>query len=76
MGARMKQIKLSQWAKKQGIHYNTALKWFKAGKIPNAVQLNTRSIMVADDEVNESVIEKELKKIVLLLERINSKLKD
>ena len=29
-----KNMKLSTWAKKQGVHYNTAYKWFKEGKFP------------------------------------------
>jgi predicted site-specific integrase-resolvase len=27
-------MKLSTWAKKQGISYRTAWRWFKAGKLP------------------------------------------
>jgi predicted site-specific integrase-resolvase len=40
------KIKLSQWAKQQGISYSTAYRWFRAGKISNAQQLETGTIMV------------------------------
>lgn len=45
-------MKLSNWAKKQGINYGTALKWFHDGRIPNAYQLDTGTILVDSDEVN------------------------
>lgn len=41
-------MKLSQWARKQGIHYNTAYRWFHQGKIPNARQLDTGTILVEE----------------------------
>lgn len=31
-------MKLSQWAKKQGITYRTAFQWFKDGKLPCKVE--------------------------------------
>lgn len=40
------RIKLARWAKQQGICYQTAFNWFKQGKIPDAVQINTGSIFV------------------------------
>lgn len=43
-------MKLKNWAKKQGIHYMTALNWFHAGKIPNAIQYDTGTIIVVTDE--------------------------
>jgi predicted site-specific integrase-resolvase len=39
-------MKLSQWAKQEGISYITAYRWFKAGKIPNAKQLDSGTILV------------------------------
>jgi len=42
-------MKLSVWAKKQGISYLTAYRWFKDGKIPGAVQYDTGTILVPDD---------------------------
>lgn len=41
-------MKLKQWADKQGISYLTALRWFKAGKIPNSKQYDTGTIIVDD----------------------------
>jgi len=42
-------MKLSVWAKKQGISYLTAYRWFKDGKISGAVQYDTGTILVPDD---------------------------
>lgn len=40
-------MKLSDWARKNGITYRTAWNWFKAGKLPvPAVQLPTGTILV------------------------------
>lgn len=41
-----KYIKLSEYGKQKGIHYNTALNHFKAGKIDGAIQTDTGSIYV------------------------------
>lgn len=47
----MKQrIKLSKWAKLNGICYQTAFNWFTQGKLKNAVQLDTGSIFVELEE--------------------------
>ena len=54
-------MKLSKWAKEQGIHYQTAWKWFKAGLIPNAYQFKTGSIFVKDDEDITGVVKIPLK---------------
>jgi predicted site-specific integrase-resolvase len=42
-------MKLSQWAKKNGICYLTALTWFHAGQVPNSRQTESGTILV--DEV-------------------------
>lgn len=47
-------MKLSKWAKAQGICYTTAYRWFNSGLIPNAVQLPTGTILVQDDKSLES----------------------
>jgi len=47
-------MKLSMWAKKQGISYQTAWRYFKAGKIPNARQMHTGTILI-DEEIKETV---------------------
>jgi len=43
-------MKLSRWAKKQGISYLTAYRWFKSGKIANAHQTESGTILVSDKE--------------------------
>jgi len=42
-------MKLSQWAKKNGITYVTALSWFHAGQIPNSRQIGTGTILVDEE---------------------------
>lgn len=64
-------MKLSQWAKLQGIHYNTALKWFKQGKIPNAYQLDTGTILIDNKPQSD---EYKYDKIIELLNEIKNKL--
>jgi len=39
-------MKLSGWAKQKGIHYQTAWKWFKAGKIEGAYATSDGTIFV------------------------------
>jgi putative resolvase len=41
-------MKLSHWAKKNGITYQTAWNLFKKGMIPNASQLQSGTILVSD----------------------------
>ena len=44
-------MKLSAWAKKQGISYMTAWKWHKAGTLPvKSVQLSSGTILVDEKE--------------------------
>lgn len=43
-------MKLSAWAKKQSLTYRGAYGLFRAGKIPNAYQLQSGTIVVKDDE--------------------------
>lgn len=42
-------MKLNDWAKKQGITYQTAWNMFKAGKLTNAYQLPTGTIIIKDE---------------------------
>ena len=43
-------MKLSTWAKKQGISYRTAWRWFKTGKLPVvAKQTKTGTILIHDE---------------------------
>jgi putative resolvase len=45
-------MKLSQWAKKNGLHYQTAFRLFKTGKLPaNAIQLDTGTILVDEESI-------------------------
>src|SRR5260370_39042053 len=42
-------MKLSEWAKKQGISYRTAWRWFKTGNLPvEAMQTASGTILVVD----------------------------
>jgi putative resolvase len=42
-------MKLSTWAKNQGIHYHTAWTWFKHGKLPvKAKQLPSGAIIIEE----------------------------
>ena len=46
-------MKLSVWAKQQGITYRTAWKWWKAGKLPvDALQMPTGTIIIKDRKVD------------------------
>lgn len=43
-------IKLSQWARQNGINYKTALYWFKSGILPaKAIQLPTGTILIEEE---------------------------
>jgi predicted site-specific integrase-resolvase len=44
-------MKLSTWAKKQGVHYNTAYKWFKDGKFPCKAYQTESSTIIVEDEI-------------------------
>ncbi|MGC8766969.1 MAG: IS607 family transposase [Brevinematia bacterium] len=43
-------MKLSEWARRMGISYRRAWQMFKDGKLPNARQLPTGTIVVIEDE--------------------------
>lgn len=45
----LQHMKLSEWAKKQGISYRTAWRWFKQGKLPvESEQTPTGTILIKD----------------------------
>lgn len=47
-------MKLSDWAKEQGIHYNTAYNWFINNKMPvEAYKTPTGTIMVVPNKINK-----------------------
>jgi len=50
----MKYKKLSQWAKDNGLSYNTAFRYFKNNQIENVKQLQTGTILVGYEEHNMS----------------------
>src|SRR5262245_23009518 len=50
----MRRMKLSEWAKKQGISYRTALRWFHRGTLPvEAEQRDTGTIIVQAQIVSD-----------------------
>ncbi|ABZ84026.1 resolvase, n terminal domain [Heliomicrobium modesticaldum Ice1] len=50
-------MKLSEWAKKNGITYRTAWQWFKAGKLPvPAVQMPTGTILIQEGGKHEGKV--------------------
>ena len=41
---------LAEWARLQGVHPQTAYRWFREGTLPvPAVRVNSRSVLVASD---------------------------
>jgi hypothetical protein len=51
-------MKLSEWAKHQGIRYETAWRWFKAGKMPVPVeQTATGTILVKEKSASSGGME-------------------
>lgn len=58
-------MKLSEWAKQQGISYATAYRWFKTGKISNAKQMESGTILVSN---SFSDAEDKLQRIKKILE--------
>lgn len=47
-------MKLSTWAKRQGISYRTAWCWFKEGKLPVAAEQTKSGTILIKDEVEQS----------------------
>ncbi|MHB1555377.1 MAG: IS607 family transposase, partial [Acidimicrobiales bacterium] len=47
---------LTEWARAQGIHPQTAYRWFHAGTLPvPAVRVNQRTILVSPDAATKAV---------------------
>jgi putative resolvase len=45
-------MNLTEWARRQGVHPQTAYNWFRAGTLPvPAVRVNQRTILVSPDAV-------------------------
>lgn len=57
-------MKLSKWAKEQGISYTTAYRWFKTGKIPSAKQMENGTILVDSGFSNAEEKLRRIKKIL------------
>ncbi|MHB1523292.1 MAG: IS607 family transposase, partial [Candidatus Dormibacteria bacterium] len=48
-------MNLTEWARRQGIHPQTAYNWFRAGTLPvPAVRVNQRTILVAPEAALEN----------------------
>ena len=47
-------MKLSMWAKKQGVSYRTAWRWFKNGKLPVSVEQTSSGTILVKDEPTDS----------------------
>lgn len=62
-------MKLSDWARKMGISYRRAWQMFKDGKLPNARQLPTGTIVVLEEQTEK---EKLLSKDVAIYCRVSS----
>jgi len=55
-------MKLNKFAEKLGITYQTAWKWYKAGRIHGAYQTETGTILVPEDGyVKRKVVTEKLK---------------
>ena len=44
-------MKLSHYAKERGLDYRTVWNWYKEGKIPNAYQTHSGTIIIPDEEI-------------------------
>ena len=44
-------MKLSHYAKKMGLDYRTVWNWYKEGKIPNAYQTHSGTIIIPDEKI-------------------------
>lgn len=51
----MSKIKLKEWAEKHNLSYLTANRHFHAGMIPGAVQLDSGTILVEDDSMEQNM---------------------
>ena len=59
-------IKLREWAKRQGIHHNTAYRWFHEGLIDGAYQEpTTKSIFVKIPKEEKEIKNKDTNRVIL-----------
>jgi predicted site-specific integrase-resolvase len=47
-------MKLSTWAKQQGVCYQTAWRWFRDGQLPDAKQLPSGTIIIEEPKLSSS----------------------
>ena len=65
-------IKLKEWAKRQGVHSNTAYRWFHQGLIEGAYQEPTTTSIFVKLPNKEESVEKRNKNRVILYARVSS----
>lgn len=65
-------MKLSQWCKNKGISYMTGLRWYHAGKIKNAFQMDTKTIIV-DEPINHVTENVNYIKKVVIYARVSNR---
>ena len=65
-------MKLSAYADKVGISYQTAHRWFKNGKIPGAYQISTGTIIVPDSAIPSDSKESNLRTKTVVYARVSS----
>jgi predicted site-specific integrase-resolvase len=68
-------VKLPEYAKLNGISYKTAWKAFKEGRIKNARQLPSGTIIIDEDPRNER-FEVNLEKLEELIEKLLNRLEE
>ena len=65
-------MKLSTYAKKVGVSYQTAHRWFKNGKIPGAYQIGTGTVIVPDSAIPSDSKESNTRTKTVVYARVNS----
>ena len=66
-------MKLSVWAKQQGITYKTAYRWFRSGILPcSSRQMPTGTILVDAEESEEFRLRRELGKMKTEMEKLKA----
>jgi hypothetical protein len=71
-----RKIKLSEWAKRNGVSYKTAHRMFSKGQLPvPATQLETGTILVMVDEDEDGIPSGDTGAILKELQQINWRLR-
>ncbi len=67
IGSQTKHMKLSEWAKLQGVSYRTAWRWFKSGGLPVPVLVEHRDRLVRfGSEYIESALSSAHRKVLVM----------